>query len=601
MSGYTRVYAFKVFVKLKYMQGNLKTCIILFACFFHLEAIYKTKKGSNYNMKFSKFSLLLALGLLLSIFMVACSSDNDSSKSSSDGSGNGEQVLNLTNGDTIPSMDSSLATDEYGFQFLGSTKEGLYRLGKDAKIVDGIATDHKVSDDALTWTFTLREDAVWSNGDPVTAHDFVYAWQRAINPDTGSEYGPYMMNGVIKNATAVNNGDKPVDELGVKADGDYTLVVSLEKPTPYFESLTTFGTFLPLNQKFVESKGDKYGTSSDTLLSNGPFKLADWKSTSTSWNLVKNDDYWDADTVSLDKITFNVVKDPQVAVDLYEKGKVDRATLSSDLVDQYASNDDYTVTPETSVFFFKFNQTKSEALANVNIRRAISRAFDKQALVDEILNNGSIVANGLIPQKFVSIPESDEDFRDANGDLATYDVEAAQKFWKKGLEEIGKDKVEIEFLADDGATAKNMNEYLANQLETNLKGLDIKIKQVPFEQRLDLSEKMEYQLQVSGWGPDFLDPYTFLNMFITDSPYNKMGYSDSKYDDLLKKTTTDFVLDPAKRYNAFLDAEKTLLDDAAVAPIYQSARAELISPKLEGVISNPFGATYEYKWASISE
>ncbi|ASK61715.1 peptide ABC transporter substrate-binding protein [Virgibacillus phasianinus] len=553
-------------------------------------------------MKLTKFSMLILMGLLLSVFMVACSSDDTSSDTSKSSTSSDEkQVLNLTNGDTIPSMDSSLAADEYGFQFLGATTEGLYRLGKDAKIVDGIATDHKVSDDALTWTFTLREDAVWSNGDPVTAHDFVYAWQRAINPDTGSEYGPYMMNGVIKNATAINNGEMPVEKLGVKAKDDFTLVVTLEKPIPYFESLMTFGTFLPLNQKFVESKGDKYGTSSENLLSNGPFKLTDWKSTSTSWKLVKNEDYWDADTVSLDKITFDVVKDPQVAVDLYEKGEVDRAGLSSDLVDRYSTHEDYTVTPETSVFYFKFNEEASDALANKNIRNAISRAFDKQALVDEVLNDGSIVANGLIPKNFASMPESGEDFREVNGDLITYDPEKAKELWEKGLEEIGKDKVQIEFLADDGASAKNMNEYLANQLETNLEGLDIKLKQVPFEQRLDLSENMNYELQVYGWGPDYLDPYTFLNMYITGSQYNKMGYSNEKYDKLMKKSATDYVTDPAKRYNAFLEAEKVLMDDAAIAPIYQSARAQLIKPYVKGVISNPFGPTYEWKWASIEK
>ncbi|WP_430789397.1 peptide ABC transporter substrate-binding protein [Virgibacillus flavescens] len=553
-------------------------------------------------MKFSKHSLPLTIGILLSIFMVACSSDSSDSNNSDSGSeGKAEQTLNLTNGDTIPSMDSSLAADEYGFQFLGATTEGLYRLGKDAEIVDGIATEHKVSEDALTWTFTLREDAVWSNGAPVTAHDFVYAWRRAINPETGSEYGPYMMNGVIKNATAISNSELPVEDLGIKAKDDYTVVVTLEKPIPYFESLTTFGTFLPLNQKFVESKGDEYATSSENLLSNGPFKLMDWDSTTSSWNLVKNEDYWDAETVSLEKITFDVVKDPQVAVDLYEKGRVDRAGLSADLVDRYASNEDYKVTPETSVFYFKFNQTTSEALANKNIRKAISRAFNKQALVDEILNNGSIVANGLVPKEFVSMPEGGEDFREVSGDLVTYDVEKAKKLWEKGLEEIGKETVELEFLAGDGETSKNMNEYLANQLETNLEGLTINLKQVPFEQRLTLSENMNYDLQFYGWGPDYLDPYTFLNMYITDSQYNKMGYSNPKYDELMKKSATDYVLDPVKRYNAFLEAEKILFEDAAIAPIYQSARAQLVKPYVEGVISNPFGQTYEWKWASINK
>ncbi|ASK62556.1 peptide ABC transporter substrate-binding protein [Virgibacillus phasianinus] len=557
-------------------------------------------------MKLSKFSLLLTLGLLLSMLMAACSNDSggetkDEPKKEAEGSEDVEQVFNLTSSDIIPTMDSSLATDLLAFQALSGTTEGLYRLGKDGEIVEGIATEHKVSEDALTWTFTLREDAVWSNGDPVTAHDFVYAWRRAVDPKTGSEYGPYMMGGVLKNATAVNEGKKDVDQLGVKADGDYTLVVTLEKPIPYFESLTTFGTYYPLNQKFVEEQGDAYATSSDALLSNGPFKLTDWKSTSDSWTLVKNEDYWDADAVTLQKINYDVVKDPQVGVDLYEKGKLDRTDLTSELVDVYAANDDYEVTLGTGVYFLKFNQTKSEALANKNIRKALSQAFNKQALVDEILNDGSIVAKGFVPKNFVKMPESGKDFREASGDLSTYDAESAKELWKRGMQELGKDKVELEFLSSDSETSKEMGEFIANQLEQNLEGLDITLKQVPFEQRLALDSDMDYQIQFSSWFPDYLDPYTFLNLWVTDGGNNKMGYSNPEYDELLAKTANELALKPVERYDAFLQAEKILFEDAAIAPVYQSATAQLVSPKMEGVINNSFGALYEYKWASVAK
>lgn len=561
-------------------------------------------------MKLSKFSLFLSLGLLLSIFMVACSSDqgdsasgasDDKEKKSAEGGSDTEQVFNLTASDVIPTMDSSLATDLLAFQALSSTTEGLYRLGKGGEIVDGIATDHKVSEDALTWTFTLREDAVWSNGEPVTAHDFVFAWQRALDPKTGSEYGPYMMGGVIKNATAVNSGKKPVDSLGVKAKDDYTLVVTLEKPIPYFESLTTFGTYYPLNEKFVKEQGDSYATSSDNLLSNGPFKLADWESTSQSWTFVKNEDYWDAETVTLEKINYDVVKDPQVGVDLYEKGKLDRTDLASELVDVHSTNEDFQVTLGTGVYFLKFNQTQSKALANENVRKALSQAFNKQGLVDEILNDGSIVAKGFVPKNFVTMPESEEDFREASGELVTYDAEAAKEFWKKGLEELGKDKVEIEFLSSDGETSKEMGEFIANQLEKNLEGLEITLKQVPFEQRLSLDSEMDYEIQFSSWFPDYLDPYTFLNLWVTDGGNNKMGYSNPKYDELLEKTANELALKPAERFQAFLKAEKILFEDAAIAPVYQSASAQLISPKMQGVVNNSFGALYDYKWASVAE
>lgn len=557
-----------------------------------------------------KWSLLLVLGLVLSLILAACggggsseesgesSGDDDTTESGSESSG--ENVLNFTNGDQIPTMDSSLATDEYAFQFLGATMEGLYRLGEDGEPVEGIATDHTVSDDGLTWTFNLREDATWSNGDPVTAHDFVYAWRRAVNPDTGSEYGPYMMEGVIKNASEVSTGDKDLDELGVEAEDDYTLVVELESPIAYFESLTTFGTFLPMNEEFVEEQGDNYAQDADSLLYNGPFVMVDWESTSSSWTLEKNEDYWDAETVELDKMTYEVVKDPQTAVDLYESGEVDRAGLSSDLVDAYATHEDYEVIPQTSVFHIKMNQTRNDALANTNIRAAIARAFDKQAMVDQILNNGSTVSNGLIPKEFVNMPDSGEDFREVNGDMIEYDVDKAQEYWEKGLEELGTDSIELEFLAGDSETAKTSNEYIVNQLESNLEGLNLTLKQVPFEQLIDLQTAMDYDLLLTGWGPDYLDPYTFLSLWITDGGNNEMGYSNEEYDKLLEETMNgDIATDNQARYENFLEAEKILFEDAAIAPVYQKSLALLVSPKVEGVFVNPFGPTYEYKWASV--
>jgi oligopeptide transport system substrate-binding protein len=292
-------------------------------------------------MKVKHWLLLLTFGLLLSV-LAACSGDESKEPAGKDAKEEekGEKVLNFLNPEAIPSMDPSLATDESSFIYLAATLEGLYRLDEKTQPSPGIATKHEVSKDGLTWTFTLREDAKWSNGDPVTAHDFVYAWQRAVDPATGSEYGPYMMNGVIKNATAVSKGEATVDQLGVKADGDYTLVVELENPTPYFETLTTFGTFFPLNKKFVEEKGDSFATSSENLLANGPYTINNWSSTSDTWELVKNKDYWDAKTVKMDKLTYKVVKDPQTALDLYEEGTVDRMDLTSDLVDQYSTNDD---------------------------------------------------------------------------------------------------------------------------------------------------------------------------------------------------------------------------------------------------------------------
>ncbi|ELK45208.1 UNVERIFIED_CONTAM: peptide ABC transporter substrate-binding protein [Halobacillus marinus] len=550
--------------------------------------------------------LLLVLALVLSMFLAACSggddtsgSSDDSSDSSSDGeaSPDSEQVLNLYDTAEIPTMDSSLATDAVAFQFLGSTMDGLYRLGEGAEAEPGIATEHEVSEDGLTWTFTLREDAVWSNGDPVTANDFVYAWQRAVNPDTASEYGPYMMSGVIKNAEAIAAGDTPVEDLGVKADGDYTLTVELEKPIPYFESLTTFGTFLPLNQKFVEEQGDQYALEADTLVYNGPFVMTEWNH-GEGWTLEKNEDYWDAENVKLDTINVKVVKDTATAVNLYETGEVDRVNLSSEFVDQYQTSEEFGVKEEPTLFYLKMNQ-ENEILGNVNARKAIQMAIDRQSMVDVILNNGSIPAVGDIPAKFANHPESGEDFRDLNGDLIEYNLDEAQKLWSTAKEELGQDTLELEYLGGDTEVAKQMDAYIKDQLE-KLEGLTVNVTSVPFKERLERDTSMNYELQNSGWGPDYIDPNTFLNMWVTDGGNNMTGYSSEEYDALIEKANNELALEPVERFEAFLEAEKLLIqEDAVLAPLYQRAQAQLYKPYLKGVIVNPMGPDYTYKYAYI--
>ncbi|MGI8314435.1 peptide ABC transporter substrate-binding protein [Halobacillus mangrovi] len=553
--------------------------------------------------------LLLVLALVLSMFLAACSGGGEENTGSEGGEGEGEgnteeaagdseQVLNITDSAEIPTMDASLATDAVAFQFLGSTMDGLYRLGEDAKPEPGIAKDHEVSEDALTWTFNLREDATWTNGDPVTANDFVYAWQRAVNPDTGSEYGPYMMGGVIKNAEAIANGEAPVEDLGVKAVDDYTLEVTLEKPIPYFESLTTFGTFLPLNKKFVEEQGDQYALEADTLTFNGPFKMTEWNH-GEGWTLEKNEDYWDAENVKLEKINVKVVKDTATAVNLYETGEIDRAGLSAEFVDQYRSSEEFIVEEEPVLFYLKLNQEANDVLANVNARKAMQMVIDRQSMVDVILNNGSLPAVGDIPKNFVKHPESGEDFREINGDLVEYNVEKAQELWSTAKEELGQDTIELNYLGGDSEVAKNLDAYIKDQLE-QLEGLTVNVQSVPFKERLDRDTSMDYEIQNAGWGPDYIDPNTFLNMWVTDGGNNKTGYANEEYDAMIEKANNELAQKPVERFETFLEAEKKLIqEDAVLVPLYQRASAKLVKPYVKGVITNPMGPDYTYKHAYI--
>lgn len=557
-------------------------------------------------MKKSKFLLLLALSLVLSAFLAGCYGGEEESGGATEG-GDGEdtaveQVLNVTESAEIPTMDSVMASDAVGFNVMNQVFEGLYRLDQNDQPTEGMATGYEVNEDETVFTFTLRDDATWSNGDPVVAEDFVYAWRKAVDPNTGSEYGPYMMSGVIKNATAVSEGEVDPSELGVTAENETTLVVELEKPTPYFLSLMTFPTFLPQPSGYVEEMGDEYALNSDSLVYNGPFVLSNWDGTGLSWEYEKNADYWDADNVALDTVNVQVVKEAQTGMNLYEGEEIDVVGLTAEYVTQYKDSPELQVEKEPTIFWLKMNQTKTAALANENIRRAITMAVDKEAMVNEILNNGSVAANYAIPAEFVSHPETGEDFRAKYGDFNTYDPEQAAKLFAQGLEEEGLETLEIGYLGGDSEIGIRLDEYVVNQLETNLEGLSINLQSVPFNVRLDLDTQMDYDLQNAGWGPDFQDAMTFANLWVTDGGNNMMGYSNPEYDALINQAENELAQSPVERFEALQEAERILLEeDAAIAPLYQRGVTRLVREKVEGLTPHAFGPDWSYKYVSISE
>lgn len=552
--------------------------------------------------------------LVLSMFLAACGGDDNKEEpaapsNTDDDNGSEdvtevdeEQVLNLIAGSEIPTMDSSLVTDSVGFDLLNNVAEGLYRLNQENVAVPAMAeAEPTISEDGLVYTFKIR-DAKWSNGDAVTAGDFEFAWKRAMNPDTASEYGPYMMAGVLKNATEISEGSVDFNELGVKALDEKTLEVTLEKPVPYFLSLMAFGTYLPLNEKFVTEQGDAYATNSDTLISNGPFTLTEWDGTGSSWSLVKNDQYWDAENVKLTQINYDVVKETATAVNLYKTGEVDRTGLSGEFAAQYANDPELLKEKDSVVFYFKFNQErngKPSPLANKNIREAISKSYNKEDLVNVVLNNGSVAANYLVPAEF-TFDENANDFRDINGDLGGYNPEEAKAAWEKGLAELGVTELSLELLGGDSDLSKKMDEYFKSQMEGTLEGLTLNLKQVPFAVRLDLDTAQDYDIQSAGWGPDFQDPYTFMNLFVTDGGNNMMSYSNPKYDELITAAAGELATDPEARWNAMAEAEKILIaEDYGISPNYQRGTMQLVKPYVKGVVSHQFGGDYSYKWAFI--
>lgn len=565
-------------------------------------------------MKKSKNLFFITLLITLAFIISGCgyNSSNDSDGSGGDGgdSGKGDsdtkQVLNLIESAEIPTGDPTLATDAASFIVFGQTMEGLYVLDENDTPIPGIADgEPEISEDGKEYTFKIRENAKWSNGDPVTANDFVYSWRRAVNPEVASEYA-YMFSGIIKNATEIINGKADKEDLGVEAVDENTLKVTLEQPVEYFDSLLAFGTYLPLNEKFVEEKGDKFGTNSENMLANGPFVLTDWDGSGLEWSYEPNEHYYDKDEVHLTKVNVQVAKTPNTAINLYQTDEADRTgALSAEYANQYQDDEEASTFKEGSSWYLKFNQErngKDTPLANENIRKAIAMAFDKKSFTDTVLANGSIPSDGYVPEGLSKNPETDKDFREESGDLISYDVEKAQEYWKKGLEELGVEEIKLDYLSDDTENAKKTGEYFQNQLETNLEGLKIELTNVPFKVRLKKTTDQDYDIVMHGWGPDYLDPMTFLDLYLTDGTNNNTGYSSEEFDKLIDDAKVKYANDPQKRWEAMLEAEKLLIqEDTVIAPIYQRGRLVLIKPYVKNFHEHLFGPDYSLKYVKIEK
>ncbi|RAI83125.1 peptide ABC transporter substrate-binding protein [Macrococcoides goetzii] len=538
---------------------------------------------------------LLVLFLAITMVLAACSGKKGGS---GDTAGGDDKTLRLVASSDIPTMDSSLATDAVSFNVYNQTIEGLYTLDKDDKAVPAIAKgEPKISDDGKKWTVELRDDAKWTNGDPVTANDFVFAWQRALDPKTAAEYAYIMYD--LKNAEAVNTGKMKPSELGVKAVNDTTLEFELEKSKPYFKELLAFGTFLPQNEKFVKEKGEKYGTTEKDTLYNGPFVLSEWK-TEDKFTLTKNDKYYDKDKVKLDKITYKVLKDANSGVNLYTTGKIDRVGLPAEFIGKYKNDKNYSTELDASTFFIRMNQAKNKDLQNKDLRMALAKSIDKEKYVKNNLNNGSIAIDTLMPKDFVK-DKAGKDYVDGVNSPLNYDAKAAKASYEKAKKALGKDKFTFEFLTFDQESSKKDAEYFKEQIESTLPGVTLKIKQQPFKQKLDLESKGNYELSLGGWGPDYPDPMTFLDMFVTDGPHNQTGWSSKTYDKAIDEANGPLLTDVEKRWTTLQKAETEFLNEAVIIPIYQRGGAFLTQPYVKNIVSHKFAGDYSFKETEIKK
>ena len=328
----------------------------------------------------------------------------------------------------ISSLDTALATDTVSFDLYNQIYEGLYTLNKDDKAVPGVAKAMpKKSDGGKTLTIKLRKNAKWSNGDSVTAHDFVYAWRRVLDPKTASEYAYIMYD--IKNAEAINMGKKKINQLGVKAIDDYTLQVKLTKPIPYINEMLAFATFMPQNEKVVKQYGEQYGTTAQKSVYNGPFKLNDWK-VEDKLQLSKNKDYWDKKAVHLDHINYKVLKDQQAGASLFDTNSVDDTIITADQVNKYKNNPGLKKRLLASTFYIKLNQNNVPAFKNKNLRLAVSQSIDKNGFVNTVKNDGSTGMDGFTSKMTAKTPDG-KDFTESIDSPLTYNPKAAKAHLEK--------------------------------------------------------------------------------------------------------------------------------------------------------------------------
>lgn len=538
--------------------------------------------------KYAKFLMIFVFSV---VTLTACSGDYDSSG----------KVLKVAKDVELASMDQHIATDGLSFEVIAATIEGLYTVDADGNAIPAIAESYDLSEDGLTYTFYLREEAKWSNGDPVTSNDFVYAWRRLVDPNTASEYAFIMDVAGVENAASVNSGDASLEELGVKAVDDYTLEVNLALPVPYFLQLMAFPSFFPLNESFVTEKGDDYAQSPDGLLANGPFKMTEWTQ-GHSFKVEKNDSYYDKDNVNLDGVEYKIMKDAQTAALEFDSANMDIVRLTGEIVDLYKDNDAFTLIHEGYLWYIAPNEEVPE-LQNVNLRQALGRAVNKDQLTETVLNDGSTVADFIVPVGLATGPDG-KDFRETSAnDYMTYDVAAAQEYWEKAKQELGVESLTLELLFEDTDALKKCAEFIQSELQTNLPGLTIELKSQPKKNRLELMRAGDYQLGITRWGPDYADPTTYLDMFITGNANNYPNYSNADYDALMERIGKgDLVYDAEARWEAMKEAEELLIaQDAAALPMYQQGNTYLINPKVSGIETHSVGVPFIYKNVKIED
>ena len=487
-----------------------------------------------------------------------------------------------------PQLDSTRATDMVSGQILGHVMEGLVRYDEFNRIVPGVAERWEIGESEAV--FHLREDSRWSDGSPVTAHDFVFAWRKALEPATASQYAFILYP--IKNARAVNEG-----ELPATAVDDHTLAVRLERPIGYFDKLVAFPTYYPIKQDFYEGRDGRYGADAVDLLYNGPFVIERWVH-GAQLRMSRNDAYWNRDRIRLNAIDYAyITSDVNATLNLYKDGKVAIASLDAetlhDALEQRWKLERFN---DGSVFFIEFNHRPSRLTSNRNLRKAIQFVADPAELVYKVIKlPGNTPGESLFP---VWLKGVDGYFRqEYPAPEHRVDLARAHEYLARAKQELGLDPLPpLIFLSGDNPAANKQSEYFQEVFASRL-GIEVKIDRQIFKQRLAKMTAGEFDMVLAGWGPDYADPLTFGDLFASWNKNNRGAYVSPELDAWVEVAQSSLV--PEERMRAFDEIQKIIYDDAVILPNYERGSVFVRNPQLKGVVRRAVGTDPDYTGAYI--
>lgn len=519
-------------------------------------------------MKVRKMATVALLGMS-ACTLAACGNSNSQAS-------NGKTSLNLMETDVVSSLDTSVTASIPQWDTLVQTMAGLYRSDKNDQPVPAVATSYHKSSDGKTYTFNLRHNAKWSNGDTVTAQDFVTAWRKGVSPKAMSGYNYIFSN--IKNADQISQGKKAVSSLGVKAVGKSKLVVQLENPEPTFIDKMVMPAFYPQNTRLVKKYGAKYGTAAKYTAFDGAFKVTKWTNTSEKWTAVKNPHYYAKSAVKLQKLNYQVVKDSNTAHQLFQQGSLDDAVVSGTTAQGLQNNKNLYHLYRSGNNFVNLNMAKGAVLANKQLRQALYLSVNRTQLSKKVLADGSKPSYTFSAPNAAKDPASGKDFATAAQPKETYNVAKAKKLWQAGLKQLGKSKVELTLVASDTTTNKNVSEFLQSQLESKLPGLKVTVKNLPSKSAYNLVTNGKYDLYLSLWLNDYADPYSELQTLEKTNSYNYGKYTSAAYNNELsqarKKAATRSVY-----FSHLLKAQEQMNQDYPVLPLYTMVEDHLVNSK----------------------